>query len=61
MIFETYKDTAGKHRFRLKAANGEIVATGEDYENRSDMIDTINAIKRGAPHAKIQDLDKVED
>jgi len=27
--FEVYQDKAGKHRFRLKAGNGEVVATGE--------------------------------
>jgi uncharacterized protein YegP (UPF0339 family) len=27
--FELYKDAAGKFRFRLKAGNGETIATGE--------------------------------
>jgi uncharacterized protein YegP (UPF0339 family) len=26
--FELYKDQAGKFRFRLKAANGQIIARG---------------------------------
>ena len=30
--FEVYKDRAGKFRFRLKASNGQVVATGEAYE-----------------------------
>jgi hypothetical protein len=29
--FELYKDAAGKFRFRLKAANGEIIASSEAY------------------------------
>ena len=29
--FEVYKDKKGEFRFRLKAANGEIIATGESY------------------------------
>jgi uncharacterized protein YegP (UPF0339 family) len=29
---EVYEDKAGKYRFRLKAGNGEVVATGEAYE-----------------------------
>ena len=33
--FELFQDSAGKYRFRLKAGNGEIVATGEAYESRS--------------------------
>lgn len=27
--FEVYQDSAGKFRFRLKAGNGEVVATGQ--------------------------------
>jgi uncharacterized protein YegP (UPF0339 family) len=27
--FELYKDAAGKFRFRLKASNRQIIATGE--------------------------------
>jgi hypothetical protein len=27
--FEIYTDKGGKYRFRLKAGNGEIIATGE--------------------------------
>ena len=30
--FEVYEDKAGKFRFRLKAGNGEVVASGEAYE-----------------------------
>lgn len=26
--FEVYEDRAGKFRFRLKASNGQVVATG---------------------------------
>ena len=33
-VFEWYKDKAGKFRFRLKAANGEVIATGEAYESK---------------------------
>ena len=30
--FEVYKDKAGEFRFRLKAANGQIIAVGEGYK-----------------------------
>jgi uncharacterized protein YegP (UPF0339 family) len=33
--FEVYGDKAGKFRFRLKAANGQVVATGEAYETKA--------------------------
>jgi len=32
--FEVYKDRSGKFRFRLKASNGQVVATGEAYETQ---------------------------
>lgn len=32
--FELYTDAAGKYRYRLKAGNGQIIATGEVYESK---------------------------
>ena len=32
--FEIYTDKAGEFRFRLKAANGQIIATGEGYKEK---------------------------
>ncbi len=32
--FEVYLDRAGEYRWRLKAANGEIVAVSEGYTTR---------------------------
>lgn len=29
--FEVYQDKGGSYRFRLKAGNGEVVATGQGY------------------------------
>jgi uncharacterized protein len=29
--YEVYKDASGGFRFRLKAANGEVVASSESY------------------------------
>jgi uncharacterized protein len=42
--FEVYKDRSGKFRFRLKASNGQVVATGEAYETKA-------AAKKGADSA----------
>lgn len=53
--FEIYRDAAGKYRFRLKAANGEIIATGEAYESKSGCENGIESVKRNAT-AKIVDL-----
>jgi len=36
MKFELYKDGQGFWRWWLKTTNGEIIASGEGYNNRSD-------------------------
>lgn len=47
--FELYKDTAGKHRFRLKASNGQIIASGEAYESRASALKGIESVRKNAP------------
>lgn len=56
--FEVYEDKSGKFRFRLKAGNGEIVASGESYPTRKGAEDGCEAVKRAASGAKIEHLDK---
>jgi uncharacterized protein len=57
--FEIYKDSKGQYRFRLKAGNGEVVATGESYESKAGVIRGVDAVKRAAAEAEIDD--KTED
>jgi hypothetical protein len=54
--FEIYKDAAEKFRFRLKAANGEVIASGEAYESKDGCKNGIESIKNNAPIAEIVDL-----
>ena len=54
--FEIYNDTGGKFRFRLKAGNGEIIATGEAYESKTGAKNGIQSVKDNAPGAPIVDL-----
>ena len=58
--FEVYKDKAGKFRFRLKATNGEIIATGEAYESKAGCTNGIDSIRTNAPEASIEDKSKEE-
>ena len=51
--FEWFKDKAGKYRFRLKAANGEIIAVGESYNSKEACASGIESVKKNAPIAKI--------
>jgi len=53
--FEIYKDAAEKFRFRLKAPNGETIATGEAYESKDGCKNGIESIKTNAPNAEIVD------
>ena len=51
--FEVYKDKAGEFRFRLKARNGEIIATGESYKAKASCLNGIDSIRRNAPDAAV--------
>jgi len=53
--FEIYKGTAGKFRWRLKAPNGEIIATSEAYESKDGCRKGIESVKTNAPKAQIVD------
>lgn len=52
--FEVYRDTGGKHRFRLKAANGEVIAQGEAYESKQACLAGIELV-RGSYLATVDD------
>jgi uncharacterized surface protein with fasciclin (FAS1) repeats/uncharacterized protein YegP (UPF0339 family) len=53
--FEIQCDSAGKFRFHLKAANGEIIAVSQSYLSRESAENGIASIKKNAPMAKIID------
>ena len=52
--FELYKD-AGKFRFRLKASNGQIIATGEAYESRASAPKGTESVRKNAGDAVLDD------
>ena len=51
--FEMYTDKAGEFRFRLKAKNGEIIATGEGYKTKANCLNGIEYVKKNAPDAEV--------
>ena len=53
--FELYKDSAGKYRFRLKASNGQVIATGEAYETKASALNGIESVKKSAAGAPTDD------
>jgi len=52
--FEIYQDKAGEFRFRLKATNGQIIATSEGYKAMASCLNGIESVKKNAPEAKIE-------
>ncbi len=51
--FEIYADKRGEFRFRLKAANGQIIAIGEGYKAKASCLNGIASIIKNAPDAAI--------
>lgn len=54
--FEVYEDKSGGFRFRLKAGNGEVVATGESYPTKAGAHQGCEAVRRAAADAVIVDV-----
>lgn len=56
--YEVYEDEAGEIRWRLKAANGEIIASGEGYTSLTGAIKGIATVREIAASAEVEDLTK---
>jgi len=54
--FEISKDHAGEFRFHLKAPNGEIITASQGYETKASAEKGIEAIKKHASDANVEDL-----
>ncbi len=55
-VFEMYKDTQGKFRFRLKDGEGTLLAMSvRGYETKADCQKIIDAIRTNAAKAKLED------
>jgi uncharacterized protein YegP (UPF0339 family) len=54
--FETYADASGSYRWRLKASNGQIVASsGESFDSHSNAKRAAENVKENAGGATIVD------
>lgn len=54
--FEIYVDSAKKHRFRLVASNGQIIAVSEGYNSKRGCKRGIESVIRNAAGAKIVEV-----
>ena len=53
-----YTDKSGEYRFRLKARNGEIIATSEGYKAKASCLNGIESVKKNAPEAAVEVLEE---
>ena len=51
--FEIYQDAKGDFRFRLKATNGQVIATGQGYKSKAACMKGIDSVRKNAPDAKL--------
>jgi uncharacterized protein YegP (UPF0339 family) len=59
LTFETYEDAKKEHRWRLKAANGQTIASSsEGYKAKADAEAAIKTVKDGAKDAEVSDEGK---
>ncbi|MBO7401795.1 MAG: YegP family protein [Lachnospiraceae bacterium] len=56
--FEVYTDKKGETRFRLKASNGQIVATGEGYSTKKACLNGVESVRKNAANSTIEKADK---
>ena len=55
--FEVYLDKSGEYRFRLKARNGEIIATSQGYKAKASCLNGIESVKKNAPEAPTEEIE----
>jgi uncharacterized protein YegP (UPF0339 family) len=56
--FEFYEDAKKEHRWRLKAANGQVIASSsEGYKAKADAEKAVDSVKAGAPKAEIVEVE----
>lgn len=53
--FEIYTDKAGEIRFRLKARNGEIIASSEGYRSMSACVNGIESVRKNSDGETVEE------
>ena len=53
--YEVYKDHAAKFRWRLRASNGEEIASGQGYVSKEDCMNGVKSVKKNA-RSKVVDM-----
>jgi uncharacterized protein YegP (UPF0339 family) len=56
-LIELYKSPNGEYRWRLKATNGQVIATGgEGYSSKAAAQNGIASVKRAAADASVEEV-----
>jgi len=53
--WEIYLDKKEEFRFRLKAANGEIILASEGYKAKASAKNGIESVRKNAPEAPVEE------
>ncbi len=53
--FEVYEDKGGEFRFRLKATNGQVIATSEGYKAKASCLNGVESVRKNAEDAAVEE------
>ena len=53
--FVVVRDGDDEYRFRIESEDGQLMATGEPYTSKSSAMKGVEAIKRNAADARVED------
>ncbi len=56
--FEVYKDKSDKYRFRLKASNGQVIASGQGYASKESCMKGIESVKKNAAESPVVEVEE---
>ena len=54
--YDRTQTKSGQHRFNLKASNGQVIGTSENYTSEAARENGIASVKKNAPEATTADL-----
>lgn len=53
--YETKQTSSGKHRFNLKAGNGQVIGTSQNYASAASCDNGMKSVARSAAGASVDD------
>lgn len=53
--YELYRDRKRQYRYRLRARNGKIIATGGGHTDKELCLQGIESVRRNAPKSRVID------